>query len=178
MFSRYGVLFFLCLSLRVLGLWSWVLNLRSWKVVFFPSLLLRHLYLETVIRNNTPRPGMHVSLAYLRILPSKILHWPMLKGPHWGTAFVYWYVEAALSRAFAGLPEAVIAAYRLPLWHPILFLRYTASSAWFWMHCKKVKLIICNNIGRKRLKIWELLSDKGGPIIIPSVFQVFRTWKV
>ena len=113
-----------------------------------------------VTRYNVPPAGMQVCTANARIFPSQTLHCPVLKEPHWGTAFVYWYVERALFAAFAGLPEAVIAGYKWPLWHPIWFPWYIWSLAWFWMPEKKVKLIIFKNINKKGLRIWVVWRDR------------------
>ena len=133
-----------------------------------------------VNRNNTPPAGMHVCTANARILPSQTLHCPVLKDPHWGTALVYWYVERALFRAFAGLPEAVISGYRWPLWHPNWLLWYIALLAWFWMPCKKVKLIISNDINRKRIDNLRSLKWQGWDrqLLFPECFTFAGLGKV
>ena len=90
-----------------------------------------------VIRYNLPPAGRHVCTANVRIFPSQTLHCPVLKETHWSTAFVYWYVEAALFTAFTGLPEAVRAGYSFPFWHPNELFWNISLRPWLLMPCKK-----------------------------------------
>ena len=63
--------------------------------------------------------------------------------------------EAALFTAFAGLPEAVIAWYKWPLWHPSWFPWYIwLLTRSVWKPWKKVKLIIFNDTSNN--KTWEV----------------------